>query len=90
MGMFDRFIKTEDRALENRNAPVSADDFCISWDRFIEFEAKMRKQRKREAEERQRQIAQTIGYISWGLITVTSLGGFSLLYFFTEFLRGLR
>ena len=50
----------------------------------------MRKQRKREAEERQRQIAQTIGYISWGLITVTSLGGFSLLYFFTEFLRGLK
>ena len=50
----------------------------------------MRKQRKREAEERQRQIAQTIRYISWGLITVTSLGGFSLLHFFTEFLRGLR
>ena len=61
-----------------------------TWDRFIEFEAKMRKQRKREAEERQRQIAQTIRYISWGLITVTSLGGFSLLYFFNEFLRGLR
>jgi len=35
------------------------------------------------------QIAQTIRYISWGLITVTSLGGLSLLYFFTEFLRGL-
>ena len=27
----------------------------------------MRKQRKREAEERQRQIAQTIRYISWDL-----------------------
>ena len=27
MGMFDRFIKTEERALENLNAPVSADDF---------------------------------------------------------------
>ena len=50
----------------------------------------MRKQRKREAEERQRQIAQSIRYISWGLITTISLGGLYLLYFFTEFLRGLN
>ena len=50
----------------------------------------MRKQRKREAEERRRQIAQTIRYISWGLITAVSLGDLSLLYFFTEFLRGLK
>ena len=50
----------------------------------------MRKQRKKEAEESQRQIAQTIRYISWGLITAISLGGLALLYFFTEFLRGLR
>ena len=27
MGMFDRFIKTEEYALENPNVPVSADDF---------------------------------------------------------------
>ena len=27
MGIFERFIKTEERALENLNAPVSADDF---------------------------------------------------------------
>ena len=60
-----------------------------TWDRFIEYQAKKRKQRKREAEERQRQIAQTIRYISWGLITAISLGGLSLLYFFTELLRGL-
>ena len=33
-------------------------------DRFIEYEAKMRIQRKREVEERQRQIAQTVNYIS--------------------------
>ena len=57
-----------------------------SWDRLIEYEAKMRKQRKLEAEERQRQIAQTIRYISRGLITAICVGGFSLLYFFTEFL----
>ena len=50
----------------------------------------MRKQRKREAEEGQRQIAQTVRYISWVLITPISLGGLSLLYFFTEFLRGLK
>ena len=61
-----------------------------TWDRFIEYQAKMRKPRKKEAEERQRQIAQTIRYISWGLITDISLGGLSLLYFFPEFLRGLK
>ena len=61
-----------------------------TWDKFIDFEAKMRVQRKKEAEARQRQIAATIRYISWGLITVLSIGGFALLYFFTEFLRGLK
>ena len=61
-----------------------------TWDKFIDFEAKMRVQRKKEAEARQRQIAATIRYISWGLITALSLGGFALLYFFTEFLRGLK
>ena len=36
MGMFDRFIKTEDRTLENPNAPLSADDFLqiMGWDDF--------------------------------------------------------
>ena len=36
MGMFDRFIKTEDRTLENPNAPVSADDFLhiMGWGDF--------------------------------------------------------
>ena len=61
-----------------------------TWDKFIDFEAKMRVQRKKEAEARQRQIAATIRYISWGLITALSIGGFALLYFFTEFLRGLK
>ena len=50
----------------------------------------MKFQRKKEAEERQRQIAATIRYVSWGLITALSIGGFALLYFFTEFLRGLK
>ena len=36
MGMFDRFIKTEERTLENPNAPVSADDFLhiMGWGDF--------------------------------------------------------
>jgi hypothetical protein len=36
MGMFDRFIKTEERALENSNAPMSADDFLhiMGWGDF--------------------------------------------------------
>ena len=61
-----------------------------TWDKFIDFEAKMRVQRKKEAEARQRQIAATIRYISWGVIAAISIGGFALLYFFTEFLRGLK
>jgi hypothetical protein len=50
----------------------------------------MRVQRKQEAEARQRQIAATIRYVSWGLITALNIGVFALLYFFTEFLRGLK
>ena len=61
-----------------------------TWDKFIDFEAKMRVQRKQESEDRQRQIAATIRYVSWGLITALSIGVFALLYFFTEFLRGLK
>ena len=36
MGMFDRFIKTEERSLENPNVPVSADNFLhlMGWGDF--------------------------------------------------------
>ena len=36
MGMFDRFIKTEEHAFENPNAPVSADDslHIMGWGDF--------------------------------------------------------
>ena len=61
-----------------------------TWDKFIAYESKMRAQRKKEAEARQRQIAATIRYLSWGFIALISVGGFALLYFFTEFLRGLK
>jgi hypothetical protein len=60
-----------------------------TWDKFIAFESKMRVERKKAAEERQRQIAATIRYVSWGVISMISLGGVALLYFFTEFLRKL-
>ena len=89
---FDTFLALEQIAEKRKElesicrlyAPIG------TWDRFIEYEAKMRKQRKREAEERQRQTSQTNRYISWSLITAISVGRLSLLYFFTEFLRGLK
>ena len=89
---FDDFLALEQMAEKRKELESICRLYAApgTWDRFIEFEAKRRKQRKRDAEERQRQITQTNRYISWGLITVTSLGGFSLLYFFTEFLRGLK
>ena len=36
MGVFDRFVKTEDRSLENANVNVSADDFLqvLAWGDF--------------------------------------------------------
>ena len=58
---FDKFLALEKIAEKRKElesicrlyAPIG------TWDRFIEYEAKMRKQRKREAEERQRQTSQT-------------------------------
>ena len=131
MGMFDKFLKPEQRSLENPNIPVSADNFLhlMGWGDFnsssgvvVNVENALgvpaiwatvnfisgtlaslplevmrrtqggteRLQRKQEAEARQRQIAATIRYISWGVIAAISIGGFALLYFFTEFLRGLK
>ena len=85
---FDEFLALEQVA-ENRK---ELESMCRLYapigilDRFIEYEAKMRIQRKREVEERQRQIAQTVKYISRGLIAIISVGSLSLLYYFTEFL----
>ena len=50
----------------------------------------MRVQRKKEAEERQKQIAATIKYITWGITACLAIGGIVALYFFTEFLKGIR
>jgi len=61
-----------------------------TWDSFLAFEAKMRVQRKKEAEGRQKQIAATIKYITWGITASLAIGGVFALYFFTEFLKGIR
>jgi hypothetical protein len=61
-----------------------------TWDSFLAFEAKMRVQRKKEAEERQKQITATIKYITWGIASLLAVGGVVALYFFTEFLKGIR
>jgi len=88
---FDEFLALEEIAEKRKEL----ESLCRlygkpgTWDKFIAYESKMRVQRKKEAEERQRQIANTIKYIGWGVVTLLSVGGVALLYFFTEFLRKL-
>lgn len=60
-----------------------------TWDRFLKFEAQQRKKRRKEAEERERAIARTMSYLTWGSALILSLGGFVALYYFTEFLKDL-
>ena len=57
--------------------------------RWIEYQGKMRVQRKKEAEEREKQIAQQIKYAAWAVGAVVSAIGAYLLYVFTSFLKGL-
>jgi hypothetical protein len=45
----------------------------------------MRAQRKKEAEARQRQIAATIRYLSWGFSALIGVGGFALLFFLLNY-----
>ena len=89
---FDEFMALE-KIAENRKSLESMMRLYAApgtFDRFIAFEAKVRVQRKKEAQEREKQIAQMIKYVTWGLVAAFSIGGFVLLYFFTEFLRGLK
>lgn len=46
----------------------------FSWDDFIAYEAKMRKQRKQEAEERERQIARLVGFAQWTIAGLLVFG----------------
>ena len=53
----------------------------FSWDDFIVYEAKMRKKRKEEAEEREKAIARMVSLAQWGLARLIVFGtAFSLLY----------
>ena len=89
---FDEFMALEQIAEKHKELESMCRLYAKrgTCDKFIAFEGKMRVQRKQEAEARQRQIAATIRYISWGVIAAISIGGFALLYFFKEFLRGLE
>ena len=88
---FDEFLALEEIAEKRKEVESLCRLYCKpgTWDKFIAYESKMRVQRKKEAEERQRQIANTIKYSGWGVVTLLSVGGVALLYFFTEFLRKL-
>ena len=89
---FDEFLALEQIAEQRKELESMCRLYAKSgtWDKFLAFEAKMRVQRKKEAEQRQKQIAATIKYISWGVIALLSIGGFAVLYFLTEFLKGMR
>ena len=53
----------------------------FSWDDFTAYEAKMRKKRKEEAEEREKAIARLVGLAQWGLAGLTVFGcAFASLY----------
>ena len=89
---FDEFLALQ-QILEKRKELESLCRLDVkpgTWDKFIDFEAEMRVQRKKEGEASKRQIAATNRFILWGLITEMSIGGFVWLYFFTEYLRGLE
>ena len=89
---FDEFMALQKIAEQRKELESMCRLYAKSgtWDSFLAFEAKMRVARKKEAEERQKQIAQIIRYVTWGIVTVLSVGGISLLYFFTEFLKDLK
>ena len=89
---FDEFMALEQMAEKRKELESLCRLYAKpgTWDKFIDFEAKMRVQRKKEAEQRQKQIAATIKYISWGLIATLSISGFAFLYFLTEFFKGMK
>jgi len=89
---FDEFMALEKLSEQRKELESICRLYAKSgtWDKFLAFEAKMRVERKKEAEARQKQIAQIIRYVTWSIVTVLSVGGIASLYFFTEFLRGLK
>jgi hypothetical protein len=89
---FDEFMALEKLAEQRKELESLCRLYAKSgtWDKFIAFESKMRVERKKEAEARQKQIAQIIKYATWGIAATLTLGGIVVLYFFTEFLKDLR
>jgi len=89
---FDEFMALEKLAEQRKELESMCRLYAKSgtWDKFLAFEAKMRVERKKEAEARQKQIAQVIKYVTWGTTATLTLGGIVVLYFFTEFLKDLR
>ena len=61
----------------------------FTWDEYVAYEAKVRVQRKQEAEEREKAIARIVNYCTWAAAAALSLVGFYFLYQFTGFLKGL-
>ena len=88
---FDEFMALEKLAEQRKELESLCRLYAKpdTWSKFLAFEAKMRVERKREAEERQKQIASLIRYFTWGAVAVLTAGGIASLYFFTEFLRKL-
>ena len=64
---FHRFIVPEQIAKKRKELESRSRLYVRigTRDAVLKYEGKMRKQRKREAEERQRQFEQTIRYVSW-------------------------
>lgn len=89
---FDEFMALEKLAEQRKELESMCRLYAKAgtWDKFLAFEAKMRVERKKEAEARQKQIAQIIKYVTWGTTATLTLGGIAALYFFTEFLKDLR
>lgn len=89
---FDEFLALEQIAEQRKELESMCRLYAKAgtWDKFLAFEAKMRVERKREAEARQKQIAQVIKIATWGTTATLTLGGIVVLYFFTEFLKDLR
>jgi len=60
-----------------------------TWDAFIEFEAKMRMKRKRQAEEREQEIGKMVRRATWVAALTLSAIGVYVLWKFTEILQDL-
>lgn len=89
--LFEEFQALEDIKAKRKEMESLCRLYAPSgtWDSFISYEAKVRVQRKQEAEEREKAIAQMVTYATWGIATLLCIGGFYMLYLFTDFLQGL-